>query len=184
MPISSNAVVRRRVLERFAVGALLGTLTLAASAVSFGSSAADRGGDGDTELTAGPPFDRTQVVPTARTGQPPDPLERLDTAVDVEVWKRVADCESGQWSADGDPKPGSARWNYGLEFDHGDHFEGGLNFHPDTWETYRDPDMPSHAGRASPPEEIVVAERVLEDQGWKAWPVCSEMVDAASEGSA
>jgi hypothetical protein len=181
MPISSNASTRRRrVLERLTVGALLGTLTLAASALTFGSTTSDR--DGDAPITAAPPFDRTQVAPAAATAPPPDPLDRLDTTVDVEVWQRVADCESGQWSADGDPKPGSARWNYGLEFDHGDRFEGGLNFHPDTWESYRDPDMPGHAGRATPPEEIVVAERVLEDQGWNAWPVCSEMVDATSEG--
>lgn len=107
----------------------------------------------------------------------PDPLDELETTVDVEDWERLADCESGDWSAPGEPEPDSARWNYGLAFDHGDTFEGGLNFHPDTWESFRDDDMPAHAGRASPPEEIEVAERVLEEQGWDAWPVCSEVVD-------
>lgn len=111
------------------------------------------------------------------TPTPIDPLEDLDTTVDVEDWQRLADCESGQWSADGDPEPDSARWDYGLTSDHGDRFQGGLNFHPDTWEEFRDPDMPRHAGRASAPEEIEVAERVLDEQGWDAWPVCSEVTD-------
>ena len=113
------------------------------------------------------------------TEQPTDPLEELDTTVDIDEWERLADCESGDWDRDGEPEPDSARWDYGLDFDHGDHFEGGLNFHPDTWEAYRDPNMPAHAGRASQVEEIEVAERVLDDQGWDAWPVCSEVVDLA-----
>ena len=92
------------------------------------------------------------------------------------MWQRLADCESGDWAPDGEPQPGSARWDYGLAFDHGDHFEGGLNFHPRTWDSFRDPDMPGHAGAATRAEEIEVAERVLEEQGWQAWPVCSEVV--------
>jgi len=103
----------------------------------------------------------------------------IDTTVDIEDWERLADCESGDWDADGDPKPGSARWDYGLVFDHGDHFQGGLNFHPDTWESHRADHMPEHAGRATRLEEIRVAERVLDQQGWDAWPVCSEMMDLA-----
>jgi resuscitation-promoting factor RpfA len=101
----------------------------------------------------------------------------VETTVDIEDWERLADCESGDWDADGDPKPGSARWDYGLLFDHGDHFQGGLNFHPVTWDAYRDDHMPTHAGRATRLEEILVAERVLEEQGWGAWPVCSAMLD-------
>lgn len=100
-----------------------------------------------------------------------------DDAVPLEVWQRLADCESGDWSRGGEPKPETARWDYGLEFDHGDHFEGGLNFHPETWDAFRDPDMPEHAGAATRATEVEVAERVLEEQGWEAWPVCSEVVD-------
>lgn len=109
----------------------------------------------------------------------PDPLEELETTIPVEDWRRLADCESGEW-VDGEPDPGSARWDYGLEVDHGDSFEGGLNFHPRTWESFRDPTMPAHAGRANPAEEIEVAERVLEEQGWDAWPVCSRMTGVTS----
>lgn len=118
--------------------------------------------------------------PEAATPPAPTVADELQAAaetVDVEDWQRLADCESGRWDADGDPEPGSARWAYGLTFDHGDTFQGGLNFHPETWDAFRDKDMPDHAGRASKLEEIVVGERVLDAQGWGAWPVCSEKLD-------
>ena len=155
-----------------AVGVLiLGTL----GALGLAAAPVDLAFDGlpwDDEPPEAPP-QATEPPP------PPDPLEELDTTVDIEDWERLADCESGDWDRDGVPEPDSARWDYGLEFDHGDIFEGGLNFHPDTWASYRDEDMPAHAGRASRAEEIEVAERVLESQGWDAWPVCSEVVDLA-----
>lgn len=88
------------------------------------------------------------------------------------TWDRLADCESGDWSG-GWPIEGSARWDYGVDFSHGDIYEGGLNFHPGTWDSYRDADMPSHAGRATRAQQIKVAKRVLAAQGWGAWPVCS-----------
>lgn len=88
------------------------------------------------------------------------------------MWDRLADCESGDWRS-GTPMPDTRRWDYGLTFSHGDIFEGGLNFHPQTWDAYRDPGMPSHAGRATRAQQIAVAEQVLADQGWGAWPVCS-----------
>lgn len=92
------------------------------------------------------------------------------------AWDTLADCESGDWDADSRPIPGTARWDYGLSFDHGDIYEGGLNFHPGTWDEFRDAGMADHAGEASRAEQIVVAERVLEAQGWGAWPVCSRKV--------
>jgi hypothetical protein len=104
-------------------------------------------------------------------------VRRSETTVDPAVWDELADCESGDW-LDGVPQAGTARWDYGLEFAHEGYelFEGGLNFHPDTWDEFRDPDMPGHAGEADREQEIVVAERVLAAQGWEAWPVCSEML--------
>lgn len=92
------------------------------------------------------------------------------------VWDRLADCESGDWDADGQPIGGTARWDYGLTFDHGDIFEGGLNFDPDTWDAFRDPGMPDHAGNATRAQQIAVGERVLAAQGWQAWPTCSRML--------
>jgi hypothetical protein len=37
----------------------------------------------------------------------------------------------------------------------------------------------THTGQAEPAEEVEVAERVPDNQGWEAWPVCSEVVDLA-----
>lgn len=84
------------------------------------------------------------------------------------VWDRVADCESGEWTGDGGFVTASANWSATAGL-----FEGGLQFHPDTWDGYRDPGMPGAAYDASREQQIVVAERVLAEQGWKAWPVCS-----------
>lgn len=92
------------------------------------------------------------------------------------LWFRLADCESGFRNRNGNPIPGSARWDYGLNPSHGAPFEGGLQFAPFTWDGFRDASMPSHAGNASPAQQIAVAERVLAAQGWKAWPVCSRML--------
>ncbi|MBW3619165.1 MAG: transglycosylase family protein [Actinobacteria bacterium] len=89
------------------------------------------------------------------------------------VWDRLADCESGAWDRDRQPVPGTATWDYGLRPSEDGFFEGGLQFHPVTWDEFRDPDMPDHAGRASRAQQIAIAERVLEAQGWEAWPVCS-----------
>lgn len=94
------------------------------------------------------------------------------------IWDDLADCESGDRDADGTPITGTARWDYGRGFTHEgyEQFEGGLNFEPGTWDAYRDPGMPDHAGDADRAQEIVVAERVQSAQGWSAWPVCSEML--------
>ncbi len=84
------------------------------------------------------------------------------------VWDRLADCESGEWTGDGGFVAASANWSSTAGL-----FEGGLQFHPDTWDGYRDPGMPGAAYDASRAQQIAVAERVLAEQGWKAWPVCS-----------
>lgn len=92
------------------------------------------------------------------------------TAERRDVWRVLADCESGDWYR-GVPVAGSRRWDTTEGF-----FEGGLQFHPGTWDAFRDPDMPASANEARPVTQMVVAERVLEAQGWRAWPVCSRKV--------
>ena len=100
----------------------------------------------------------------AAEAAPPEPAP----APQRSVWDQLADCESGSWTGDGGFVEGSATWTStkGL-------FEGGLQFHPDTWDGYRDPGMPGAAYEASREQQIAVAERVLDAQGWGAWPVCS-----------
>lgn len=78
------------------------------------------------------------------------------------VWDRLAKCEShGEW--DYGPHSG---WGSGI-------YHGGLQFHPNTWANYRPADYPDKAYQASREQQISVAERVLEEQGWQAWPACS-----------
>ena len=117
-------------------------------------------------------------VQTAAAEEPEPAAEEPAATAGGTVWDTLADCEAGDWDANGQPIPGTARWDYGLEFAHEgfEQFQGGLNFHPGTWEAFKDADMPDHAGHATRAQEIVVGERVLEAQGWGAWPVCSEMI--------
>lgn len=81
--------------------------------------------------------------------------KRFAAALERSIWSRLAECESnGRWHIDAD-------------------FDGGLQFHPDTWSAYRPARYPDHAYEATPAEQIRVARRVLAAQGWNAWPACS-----------
>lgn len=128
-------------------------------------------------VAAGARFDqRSQVTSVTIDPEAAEVAAEAASSTPRTVWDRLADCESGDWDRNGNPIPGSARWDYGLSFSHGDSFEGGPNFHPRTWEAFKDADMPGHAGQATRAQQIIVAERVLAAQGWRAWPVCSRML--------
>lgn len=72
------------------------------------------------------------------------------------VWQSIAQCESGgNWSI-----------NTGL-------YDGGLQFHPQTWNAYGGQQYAPRAYMATSEQQIAVAERVLASQGWGAWPACS-----------
>lgn len=74
-----------------------------------------------------------------------------------DVWDRIAECESGQtWSYNG-----------------GSGYDGGLQFLPATWRAYGGREFAEYAYQASREQQITVANRVLEDVGWIAWPTCS-----------
>ena len=75
-------------------------------------------------------------------------------AAPTSVWDKVAQCESG-----GD-------WATST----GNGFHGGLQFTASTWRSFGGSGMPHQASRT---QQIAVAERVLDAQGWKAWPACS-----------
>lgn len=79
-----------------------------------------------------------------------------------ETWDRLAECES------------HGEWDYGPHSTWGSRiYEGGLQFHPTTWDAYRYQGFPDAAYKASRLQQIAVAEAVLADQGWGAWPSCS-----------
>ncbi|MEU1466971.1 transglycosylase family protein [Streptomyces sp. NPDC005761] len=78
-------------------------------------------------------------------------------AADASTWDRVAECESGgMWSAD---------------LSNG--YYGGLQFSQEVWKSYGGESYAERADLASRSQQIAVAEKVLEDQGPKAWPSCA-----------
>ena len=74
------------------------------------------------------------------------------------TWDELAMCES------------TPNW----EADTGNGFKGGLQFTESTWSEFggeRYADSPDEASRE---EQIAVAKKVQDEQGWNAWPTCSE----------
>lgn len=90
----------------------------------------------------------TQVVAVT---QPPSPPPPTPGGVN---WDAIAQCESGgNWHLDGE-------------------YDGGLQFHPDTWLGYGGGSYADYAWQASREQQIAIAERVLAAQGGSAWPNC------------
>ena len=72
-------------------------------------------------------------------------------------WDAIAQCESG------------GNWSINT----GNGYYGGLQFSASTWQSAGGGEFAPRADLASRGEQIVVAERVLDSQGWGAWPSCS-----------
>ncbi|MHA7264228.1 transglycosylase family protein [Arthrobacter sp. TMN-37] len=90
------------------------------------------------------------------------------TAAPASDWDALAQCESGG--------------NWGINTGNG--YSGGLQFSPSTWAAYGGTGSAADASRE---QQIAVAERVLDGQGWGAWPSCSSQLglnSAASTGGA
>ena len=73
------------------------------------------------------------------------------------VWDNLAWCESGE------------QWDYNGPSG----YDGGLQFLPAVWLAYDGDDFAVYAWQATREQQIVVAERILADVGWQAWPACS-----------
>jgi hypothetical protein len=74
-----------------------------------------------------------------------------------EIWDMLAQCESsGNWSANT-----------------GNGFYGGLQFHPGTWSGYGGEQYAPRADLATRKQQIAIAIKVQQRQGWGAWPACS-----------
>jgi Transglycosylase-like domain/Putative peptidoglycan binding domain len=85
------------------------------------------------------------------TAPPPPPVPHYDQ------WVRLAECESG------------SRWDYNG----GSGYDGALQFLPSTWRAMGGREFADYAWQASPLEQMIVAERTLDESGWIAWPTCS-----------
>ena len=94
--------------------------------------------------------------PEATTPKKPSSSSRSSTSSTPSgsVWDRLAECESG------------GNWSINT----GNGFYGGLQFSLSTWRAYGGTGMPHEASRE---EQIAVAERVQDGQGWGAWPACT-----------
>ncbi len=78
-------------------------------------------------------------------------------AASTSTWDRLAECESG------------GNWSINT----GNGYYGGLQFSAGTWRAFGGEQFAKRADLASRAEQITTAERVLDEQGWGAWPACS-----------
>ena len=62
----------------------------------------------------------------------------------------------------------------------GNGFYGGLQFTRSTWSGFGGGRYASRADHASRSEQILIAEKVLDAQGWGAWPACSRKLGLSS----
>lgn len=70
---------------------------------------------------------------------------------------RLAQCEStGDWS-----------------INTGNGFYGGLQFTPSTWDAFGGEKYADNAHQATREQQIEIAAKVLDGQGWGAWPACT-----------
>ena len=88
-------------------------------------------------------------------------------AADVSTWNKVAACES------------TNNWSINT----GNGFYGGLQFTQSTWESYGGAKYARRADLATKDQQIAVAEKVLEGQGPRAWPVCSQKAGLTRDGA-
>ena len=87
---------------------------------------------------------------------PPAPADPMHQ----DPWDSVAQCESsGNWSTNT-----------------GNGYYGGLQFNPRTWQSYGGQAYADTADHATRSQQIAIAEKVLQAQGWNAWPTCSKRV--------
>lgn len=92
----------------------------------------------------------TRIVEVGTAERPPRRM-----ADDGSVWYDLAQCESG------------GRWDYNGTYD------GGLQFHPDTWRRNKPSGYPEYAYQASPAQQIEVGKTIQRRSGWGAWPSCA-----------
>jgi hypothetical protein len=97
------------------------------------------------------------LVPAPAQARVPQLPAAPACAVDQWPWGCVAECES------------SGRWNLNT----GNGYYGGLQFWQPTWVEHGGLGFAPRADLATRQEQITVAEEVLRNQGWDAWPVCS-----------
>ena len=116
--------------------------------------------------TTGRTIARTAVA-GAVAGAPLMIMVPAANAASDSTWDKLAHCEStGNWAANT-----------------GNGFTGGLQFTKSTWKAFGGGQYAASAHQASRTEQIAVAEKVLAEQGWNAWPSCSKKVGASGKST-
>jgi resuscitation-promoting factor RpfA len=98
----------------------------------------------------------TSVTVAAAAAAPMITAGTAEAATD-RTWNRLAQCESG-----GD-------WHINT----GNGYYGGVQFSDSTWDSFGGGRYASRADLATRAQQIQIAEKVLDVQGWGAWPACS-----------
>ncbi|WSE10897.1 LysM peptidoglycan-binding domain-containing protein [Streptomyces sp. NBC_01445] len=118
-------------------------------------------------LAALPALFTALLAPAAAASPSLDPgpghlnLDVSECVKDQWPWGCLAECES------------TGRWHINS----GNGYYGGLQFLQSTWEEHGGLRYAPRADLATRAEQIAVAEKVLGAQGWRAWPVCSKVLE-------
>lgn len=104
------------------------------------------------------PVDRIEIHGTKERPEPePAPQPTANYASGSTVWDELAECESGG--------------NWAINTGNG--YYGGLQFSASTWSAYGGGAYASTADQATREQQIAIAEKVQNAQGWGAWPSCA-----------
>src|SRR5699024_4981205 len=104
-----------------------------------------------------PRYAATSLAATAVAAVPVVGMAAPASAADDSTWNKLAQCESG------------GTWSINA----GNGCYGGLHFSHQTWEAFGGTQYASQADQATRSQQIATAEKVLDTQGWGAWPACS-----------
>ena len=109
----------------------------------------------DTEILREPV--RAILVKGTKERPEPEPQPTANYASGSTVWDQLAECESG------------GNWATNT----GNGYYGGLQFSYDTWQAYGGGAYAETADQATREQQIAIAEKVQNAQGWGAWPSCA-----------
>lgn len=78
----------------------------------------------------------------------------------VETWERLAQCESG------------GNWSINT----GNGYYGGIQISKQTWDGHGGREFAAYAHQTVKWNQMTVGQRILDNQGWGAWPYCSREI--------
>lgn len=98
-----------------------------------------------------------RILPPNATPETVDPHTYIPH---YDIWLRLAHCES------------TDDWQINTH----NGFYGGLQYLQETWIEFGGQYYADRADHATPEQQMLIAEKVLSKQGWKAWPACSAIL--------